>query len=55
MSAWRNSHWRALVAGTRQAGVPHVVVEVEVVVVDPHEAGAERHAREPLPVPRHEV
>jgi hypothetical protein len=43
-------------AGRRQRAVTDVVLEVEVVVVDPQRpSGLERRVREPLPIARHEV
>lgn len=44
-----------LVAGARQGAVAHVVVDVEVLVVDPHQAVPERDRREPLAVARNQV
>ncbi len=43
------------VAGARQARVPHVVVDVEVLVVDPDEAIPERDGREALAIARDQV
>src|SRR6185295_4258935 len=43
------------VAGARQARVADVVMDVEVLVVDPEQPVPERHRRETLAIPRDQV
>ena len=51
MRAARRFSWR-IVAGARQGGVADVVVEVEVLVVDPHRAADSGTQGQPLAVAR---
>ena len=44
-----------VVSRRRQAGVAHVVLDVEALVVDPHRVVLDRDARDPLPVARDQV
>jgi hypothetical protein len=54
--ARHQAHQLVLAAGLRQRGLAHVVLEVEVRVVDPHRTpGLQRRLRELLPVARHQV
>jgi hypothetical protein len=48
--ARRQSLQLALVSGPRQRRMAHVVVDVEVVIVDPYRVVLDRHVRQPLSV-----